>query len=73
MRNYELVSGLSHDGKNVDKSHTLFPYVRCEVVLPLKIQIHSIRVALAIRMIAKEKHNQQLRELEALDENYLKA
>jgi len=44
-----------------------------EVVLLLKIQILSLRVALGTKMINEEKHRLLLQELEALDDKYLQA
>src|SRR6202044_179404 len=45
----------------------------CQVVLPLEIQIPSLRVALATGMVTKESHRRRLEELEALDEKRLRA
>ena len=45
----------------------------CEAVLPLKIQIPSLRVALTAEMTTEEKHRQRLQELEALDDKRLQA
>ena len=39
----------------------------CEAVLPLEIQIPSLRVALTTEMTTEEKHRQRLQELEALE------
>ena len=44
----------------------------CEAVLPLEIQIPSLRVALTAEM-TNEKHRQRLHELEALDDKRLQA
>jgi len=43
----------------------------CEAVLPLKIQIPSLRVALTVEMTNEEKHRLRLPELEALDDKRL--
>ena len=43
----------------------------CEAVLPLEIQISSLRVALTAEMTNGEKHRLQLQELEALDDKCL--
>ncbi|XP_020262803.1 uncharacterized protein LOC109838787 [Asparagus officinalis] len=40
----------------------------CETVLPSKIQIPSLRIALATAMTKEESHHRRLEELEALDE-----
>ena len=45
----------------------------CEVVLPLKIQIPSLRVVLITEMMDEEKHQLRLHELEALDDKRLQA
>ena len=43
----------------------------CEVVLPLKIQITSLHIALATQMTNEDKHRLRLQELEALDNKRL--
>jgi len=45
----------------------------CEVVLPLEIQIPSLRVILTTEMTNEEKHRLRLQELEALDDKCLQA
>ena len=45
----------------------------CEAVLPLEIQIPSLRIALATRMTEAENDRLRLQELEALDEKRLRA
>ena len=45
----------------------------CEAVLPLEIQIPSLRVALVTEMTNEEKHQLRLQELEALDDKCLQA
>jgi len=45
----------------------------CEAVLPLEIQIPSLRVALTTRMAEEKKHRLCLQELEALDDKHLQA
>ena len=45
----------------------------CEAVLPLEIQIPSLRVALATGMTTEENHQLRLAELEALDDKRLEA
>ena len=45
----------------------------CEVILPLEIQIPSLRIALATGMTTEESHRRHLEELEALDEKRLRA
>ena len=46
---------------------------RAEAVLPLEIQIPSLRVALATEMTNEEQHVLRLQELEALDDKRLQA
>src|SRR5436189_5251385 len=45
----------------------------CEAVLPLEIQIPSLRIAIASGMTEEEKDNQHLAQLEELNEKRLKA
>ena len=45
----------------------------CEAVLPLEIQIPSLRVALIAEMTNEEKHRLLLQELEALEDKRLQA
>ena len=45
----------------------------CEAVIPLEIQISSLRVALATQMSDEDNHQLRLQELEALDEKRLQA
>jgi len=53
---------------------TLFSLVyKCEVVLPLEIQIPSLRVALSTTMTNEDRHQLRLQELEALDVKRLQA
>ena len=48
-----------------------FLVVRCEVVLPLEIQIPSLRIALAAKMTQGDNERLRLQELEVLDEKWL--
>jgi len=45
----------------------------CEAVLPLEIQIPSLRVALTTKMTNEEKHQMRLQELKVLDDKCLQA
>ena len=45
----------------------------CEAVIPLEIQILSLRVALVTQMTDEDNHRLRLQELEALDEKRLEA
>ena len=65
--------GLSHNDENPDESHAIFLVYGYEAVLPLEIQIPSLRVALTTKMADKEKHQLRLQELEALDDKCLQA
>ena len=45
----------------------------CEAVLPLEVQIPSLRIALTTQMTTEEQHQKRLEELEMLDEKRLEA
>ena len=45
----------------------------CEAVLPLEIQIPSLRIAVTTKMTEEDNHRLRLQELEALDEKRLQA
>jgi len=45
----------------------------CAAVIPLEIQIPSLRVALTTQMTDEDNHRLRLQELEALDEKRLQA
>ena len=45
----------------------------CEVVIPLDIQMPSLRIALVTKMIEGDNDRLHLQELEALDEKWLQA
>ena len=53
------------------KAMQFFLVYGCEAVLPLEIQIPSLRIALTIRMVDEDKHRLRLQELEALDDKRL--
>ena len=65
-----MLIGLSQYSSNHDESYTIFFGIWCEDVLPLEIQIPSLRVALKAKMTNEEKHR-LLQELEALDDKRL--
>ncbi|ONK76037.1 uncharacterized protein A4U43_C03F23200 [Asparagus officinalis] len=46
---------------------------RCEDVLPLEIQISSLRIALTTQMTIEDQHHKRLKELEMLDEKRLES
>ena len=68
-----MLIGLSHNSENPDESYTILFGYRCEVVLPLEIQISYLCVALTTEMTNKEKHRLRLQELEALDDKRMQA
>ena len=55
------------------KTMLFFLVYGCEAVLPLEIQILSLRVALTTKMAEEEKHRLRLQVLEALDNKRLQA
>ena len=65
--------GLSNDGSNPNRQYAFSLVYRCEAVIPLEIQIPSLRVALATEMIGEANHRLRLQELEVLDEKRLQA
>ena len=65
--------GLSYDGSNPDESYTFLLGIWVWSVLPLEIQILSLRVALTAEMTNEEKHRLRLQELEDLDDKRLQA
>ena len=50
------------------KAMPFFLVYGCEVVLPLEIQIPTLRIALALDMTNKDKHQSRLQELESLND-----
>ena len=68
-----MLVGLPHNGENPDKSYAIFLRVWCEAVLPLEVQISSLRVALTTKIVDKEKNWLHLQELEVLDDKRLQA
>src|SRR3954471_5358977 len=55
------------------KATPFSPVYGCEAVLPLKIQIPSLRIAITSSMTEEEKDKQHLAQLEELSEKRLKA
>ena len=52
----------------------LFPwYMGCEAIIPLEIQVLSLRVALTTKITSEDNDRLRLQELEALDEKRLQA
>jgi len=58
-------------GSNPDRQYAFFSGIRCEAVIPLEIQMSSLRVALATKMTKEDNDRLHLQELEALDEKRL--
>ena len=65
--------GLSHDGSTPTKATPFCLVYGCEAVLPLEIQIPSLRISLMAEMTNEEKHRLRLQELEDLDDKRLQA
>ena len=65
--------GLSRNSENPDKATPFSLVYGCEAILPLEIQISSLRIALTTEMKDKEKYWLRLHELEALDDKRLQA
>jgi len=66
--------GLPNYDPNPNRQHTFFFLIYgCEAVIPLEIQILSLRVALATKMTKGDNDWLHLQELEALDERRLQA
>ena len=65
--------GLTQTMRTLTKVEPFSLMYGCEIVLPLEIQIPSLHVALASRMVGEEKQQLRLQELEALDDKRLQA
>jgi len=48
--------GLPYNGENPDNGNAVLLCVQCKAILPLKIQVLSLRIALMIEMTDEEKH-----------------
>jgi len=64
--------GLSRKGENPKKTTPFSLVCGCKAVLPLEIQIPSLRVVMATEM-TNEKYQLRLQELEDLDDKRLQA
>ena len=51
----------------------MFLVYRYEAVIPLEVQIPSLRIVLTTELTDEEKHRLRLQELEALDDKCLQA
>ena len=65
--------GLSYNSETPTKATPFSLVYGCEVVLPLEIQVKSLRVVLTTKMTNEEKHRLRLQELKALDDKRLQA
>jgi len=63
--------GLPNHRSDPDRQYIFFSGLRGEAVIPLEIQMPSLRVALMIRMTKEDNDRLRLQELEALDEKRL--
>ena len=65
--------GLQNYGLSPNKQYTFFFVYGCEAVIPLEIQMPSLRVTLATKMTKEDNDRLRLQELKALDEKRLQA
>jgi len=65
--------GLSNDSPNPTGNTPFCLVYGCEAVIPLEIQILSLRVALVGKMTDEDNHRLHIQELEALDKKRLQA
>ena len=73
MRSSANVFGPIEQGPNPNRQYAFFLVYECEAVIPLEIQMSSLRVALTTKMTDEDNHQLRLQELEALDEKRLQA
>ena len=73
MRSLVNVFGLTEPQFGPWQVIYLFPWYTGEAVIPLEIQMPSLRVALMTRMTKEDNDRLRLPELEALDEKRLQA
>ena len=59
--------GVSNHGPNPNRQYAFFSRIRVKVVIPLEIQMQSLRVALATKMTKEDNDQLRLQEIEALD------
>jgi len=67
------VFGLPNYGSDPDRQYTFSLVYRCEAVIPLEIQMPSLRVALITKITSEDNDRLHLQELETLDEKWLQA
>ena len=65
--------GLPNHGSDPDRNTPFFLVYGCEAVIPLEIQMSSLRVALITKITSEDNDRLRLQELEALDEKRLQA
>jgi len=65
--------GLSNNGLNPYRQCAFLSGLRCEAVIPLEIQIPSLRVALTSKMSQGDNDRLRLHEHETLDEKWIHA
>ena len=65
--------GLPNHDSDPDRQYTFFLVYGCEAVIPLEIQMLSLRVDLMTRMTKEDNDRLRLQELEALVEKRLQA
>ena len=65
--------GLPDHSSDTDRQYAFFPGIWVRRVIPLEIQVPSLRVALTTKMTSEDNDRLRLQELEALDEKRLQA
>jgi len=64
---------LSNYDPNPNRQHSFFSNYECEAVIPLEIQMPSLRVALETKTTKEDNNSLLLQKLEALDEKRIQA
>ena len=59
--------GLPNHGSDPDRQYAFSLVYGCEAVIPLEIQMSSLRVALITKITSEDNDRLRLQELEALD------
>ena len=68
-----MTLGLLNYGSNPADNTPFSLVYGCKAVIPLEIQMPSLRVALATKMTKEDNNHLRLKELKALDEKRLQA
>jgi len=63
--------GLSNYDPNPNRQHAFSLVYGCEAIIPLKIQMLSLRITLATKVTKEDNDRLRLQELEALDKRRL--